>query len=405
MLDGLNKYELIKGKKAIGVELIFKSHNLYSLTTVELLKNKEGIEITDRSPKITFAEIANSEKKNLPIYISIGGKGIIHKKIQIKSESSNQDLLNQLLPNASIKEFHLQRTILSENEIWVSIIRRDALDSLTKELESLNLFSIYIYLGPFIVENTLTLINSNEIITSEHQLSVENHKITNLNRLNEETTINYLIDKEKLVSKELVAFSAALSHFVPVSNIVLIDIEKTDLAREEFFNRSKYVVMGFSALVFFFLVTIINMLVNSSFQETNNELQYQVNSKQKYVVELEKLRQELDIKEQFVQNSGLTQASKISFYSDQIALSVPNSVRLNQLFVNPLSKRINKAEDIHFNYKVMKVSGTVTKSIELNSWIKELKSHEWIAEVNIISFLQENLNTSGDFEVEIIVRS
>jgi hypothetical protein len=68
-----------------------------------------------------------------------------------------------------------------------------------------------------------------------------------------------------------------------------------------------------------------------------------------------------------------------------------------------LSKKISKAEDINFNYNVIKISGTVDRSIELNNWIKHLQGYEWTQEVNIISFIQDNLSTPGEFEISILI--
>ena len=162
--------------------------------------------------------------------------------------------------------------------------------------------------------------------------------------------------------------------------------------------------MGFGLLAFFFVLTISNMMIANSYESANNELQYQLNSKQQFVDELEILKKELLIKEEFIQNSGVTKADKITFYADQIAMSVPASIQLDQLFINPLTKRINKAEDIHFTYNTVKIIGSVSRSIELNNWIKKLKKYEWVNDINIISFIQDNLKTPGEFELQIVIK-
>ena len=404
MLNFLNKNKLIKGQSAIGVELIYNTKDSYTIIAVELTSTKEGIEVSRRFTDITLEELAKENTKKLPVYISIGGKGVIHKKVKTNEHTSEKELLNQVLPNASLKEFYIQQINLSPHESWASIIRKDVLTPLVSIIEKLKLFGIQIYLGPFILENCIPLIANSSLITTTHELIIDNNNIIQLDSLgNVASGDEYDIEGEIINSHELIAFSSALSHFIPLQQLIPISCEQIVSLKEEYLNKNKYTTVGFALIVFFFIITITNMLISNSLESTNNELQYQINSKKQYVDELEVLSEELAIKEQFIQNSGVTKASKISYYADQIALSVPNTIRLDELFINPLTKRISKAEDIHFKYNSIKVIGTVDRSIQLNNWIKELKAYEWTNEINIISFIQEDLKTPGEFEISIII--
>ncbi len=404
MLNFLDKYKFIKGQAAFGVELVFSTKESYTLIALELASNKEGIEVSRRFLDTSLEEIKKENIKKLPIYFSVGGKGVIHKKVKTDDNIKHQELLNQVLPNASINDFYLQKSKLEEFECWVSVIRKDVLDKLIKKIEDLGLFGVQIYLGPFVLENTIPLLDKITLLTTSHELLIENNMIIQLDSLGSVSNgEEYNLEGEIINSHELIAFGTALSHFIPPNGLTSIEASEVFEIQQEYYYKNKYVTVGFAMLVLFFVITIINMLIGNSYQDTNNELQYQVNSKKQYVDELAILREEFNIKEQFVQNSGVTQASKISFYADQIALSVPESIQLNQLFINPLTKRINKAEDIHFKYNKIKISGTVAKSIALNNWVKQLKKYEWTDDINIISFVQDNLQHAGEFELEIYI--
>ncbi len=402
MLNFLDKYKLIKGQAAFGVELVFNTKDSYTLIAIELSSTKDGIEVSRKLVDTSLEELSKVNTKKLPIYFSLGGKGVIHKKIKADENVKDQELLNQVLPNASMNDFYLQQSKIEGFEYWISVVRKDVLDGLIQKITRSNLFGVQIYLGPFVLENAIPLLDKMALLTTSHELIIENNNIIQLDSLGSVSNgEEYNIEGETINSHELIAFGTALSHFVSPDKIVSIDAQRVNEIKDEYYHRNKYVAVGFSMLIVFFLMTIINMLVGNAYQATNNELQYQVNSKKQFVDELVVLREEFNIKEQFVQNSGVTQASKISYYADQIALSVPESIQLNQLFINPLTKRINKAEDIQFNYNKIKVSGTVNKSIELNNWVKDLKQYEWIDEISIISFIQDNLREAGEFELEI----
>ena len=402
MLHFLDQYKLIKGQAAFGVELVLSSKENYTLIALELMLKKDALEVSRRLVDLTLSDLAEQNTKRVPVYLSVGGKGVIHKKVKMDAYTKEQDLLSQVLPNASITDFYIQQTLLSVNECWVSLVRKDVLDGLIEEIASVGLFGVQIYLGPFVVGNTIQLIDEPVLLTTTHELLLEENKIIQLESLASVSSgAEYRIEGETINSHELVAFSSALSHFVEAGNILPITTQKITTMKEEYLHKNKYVVVGFSLLIFFFLVTITNMLIGNSYQQTNNELQYEVNSKKQYVKELEMLREAVAIKEQFVKNSGVAQAAKISYYADQVALTIPESIQLNQLFVNPLEKRINKAEDIQFRYNKIKVTGTVSKSIELNNWVKALKKYRWTGDIQIISFVQENLRTAGEFEIAV----
>ncbi len=405
MLNFLDKYQLIRGQTAFGVEVIYNSKDSYTLIALELIAGKEGVQVARKFTAITLEELAKINTKKKPLYIAVGGKGIVHKKVKTNEHLAEQDLLNQVLPNATLKDFYLQQSLISTFESWVSIVRKELLNSLIAKIQSLHLFGVQIYLGPFTLENCINLINKSVITTTTHELLIADDYITQIDNLGSVAGgEEYNIEGEIVNSHELIAFSAALSHFIPLTKMHPILCEEVTHFGQEYLHKNKYTVVGFGLLAFFFVLTISNMMIGNSYESANNDLQYQLNSKQQFVDELEILKKELLIKEEFIQNSGLTKADKITFYADQIAMSVPTSIQLNQLFINPLTKRINKAEDIQFTYNAVKIIGSVSRSIELNNWIKKLKKYKWVNDINIISFIQDNLKTPGEFELQIVIK-
>lgn len=405
MLNFLNHIKFVRGLHAFGVEIIYNTKDSFTVIATELISSKNGIETGRKYTNITIEELAKENSKKLPIYLSLNGKGIIHKKVKTHEKTTPQELLNQVLPNANLKEFYLQQSIISKSECWVSVVRKELIDGLIKQITTLNLFVIQIYLGPFILENVTTIIATNSLLTTTQEITLENNHINHIDGLGSVAGgEEYTIDGEQVNSHELIAFSSAFSHFIPSRNIVPINCEEIANIQQEHLYKNKYTVVGFSMILFFFIITITNVFISNSIESASNELQYQITSNQQYYDELAHLKTALATKEQFIQNSGVAKAAKISFYADQIALTVPNSIQLDRLFINPLTKRINKAEDIHFTYNSIKISGVVNRSIELNNWIKELKTYEWVNDINIISFIQDNLKTPGEFEITVNIK-
>jgi hypothetical protein len=405
VLNFLDTYSLIKGQSAFGVEVIFNTKESYTLIAVELKSTKEGIEVVQKLTDITLEELAKKNVKNIPLYFSVGGKGVIHKKVKAEDSVTDQELIGQVFPNASIKDFYLQRSKIQDFDSWISVIRKEVLDQFMTQLEKMNLYGIQIYLGPFALSPILPYLDKITVLTTSHELLIDNNTIIQIDSVgNVSNGEEYNIEGEVIHSHELIAFGSAFNHFLSAVKLVPIFSEKITEFKEEYFYRKKSIVVGVSIVAFFFMVVVSNLLIGQSYEKTHNGLQYQMNSNKQFVEELQLLQKEVKIKEQFIQNSGVARASKIAFYTDQIGISIPESIQLNQLFVNPLAKRVNKAEDISFTYNNINIRGTVTRSIDLNNWMKTLKEYEWVDELHIISFIQDNMKTVGEFEIEVIIK-
>ncbi|MCB0401210.1 MAG: hypothetical protein KDD41_03945 [Flavobacteriales bacterium] len=401
MLNFLDKYPVIRGKECLGVEIIFTSKEHFTVIAVELVSEKDGITIQRKWADITLEELAKLNAKKLPVYVSVTGRGIIFKKVK-HTLPGDQELLNQVLPNASVKDFHLQQSSMSGSEGWVAVARKDLVEELLDQMEQAGFFVLHVYLGPFILENIIGLIGKDSLHTLSHELLFYDNLISHIDSLGDVSgSHEYEIDGELINSYELVAFATAFSHFLMPPGLIPMESGQVNQFREEYLHKKKASVVGLSIAVLFLLLTVGNLLVKNNIEASYNEYQYQVLSKKELVEELGKLREEMAVKEAFIQNSGVVRASRISYYADQVALSIPDAIRLDELFINPTEKRINKAEDIAFLYNKIKVTGTVTRSIDLNEWIKHLKNHNWSGDVTIISFNQENLSTPGEFEIEI----
>ena len=94
----------------------------------------------------------------------------------------------------------------------------------------------------------------------------------------------------------------------------------------------------------------------------------------------------------------------MSYYSDQVAQSVPRTMKLRNLTVNPLDMvESRKARKQVFQSGTILISGTCAKVTDLNPWIVELKNLDWSGEVNMVDYQYDPKRRLGDFTLEIIL--
>ena len=139
----------------------------------------------------------------------------------------------------------------------------------------------------------------------------------------------------------------------------------------------------------------------SRYDKKINTLRFSYNQNKELIKKLDTLKSELKLKEQYFINSGFLDASKLSYYADRIAYTVPKEIVLTQLNINPLEGKIKNNKPISFQNRKILILGTVTQSIILNNWVKQLKDTDWIKNVKIIHYNQESVEIPAEFELQI----
>ena len=206
--------DFLIGTTALGVEVNLQGANAdFKVTTLE---KKEGsidvVGFENYNSQETFFEKLNVE---MPIYLSIGGKGIINKKVAAKETISDDDLIQLVLPNAKIADFYLQKKSLGNNQWVVSIIRKSVLDEILQEFKSLKAYVLKIVLGPFSIVNVSGLLaNDNATINVPgHQLQYKKGELIAHKASTEATNGLIQIVDDQVDLNHLVSFSNALYHF------------------------------------------------------------------------------------------------------------------------------------------------------------------------------------------------
>ena len=116
------------------------------------------------------------------------------------------------------------------------------------------------------------------------------------------------------------------------------------------------------------------------------------------------MKLKINTKNAFIEMSGLKNASRVSFYADRIAMDLPEKIRLIELNVNPLEKKIKTGEPIVFGHNNIVVKGNSKRSSDLNNWILILKQNDWVSDILVINYQQENPLEPGVFEIKISVK-
>lgn len=400
---------LYQSSICIGLEIRTADGQSPTLHAVSLRKKADSIALEK-----SFGSIANMEElfqtvgKQHPFVLVFTGKGIVQRKLPQGQSTEKQHLLNTVFPNASPDEFYLQSCILADQSIYISVIRKkiidDALDFLKKE----GIHVVDVLIGPSGLLNLLPFLDSEgtENISLGHYTIIqkEARPMDIVANVSMDFVHRVAIGNDPVEQESLLAYSSALHYFIEDENIVYKD-DITGESREEFKQKKKFEVLGAGLLTLTFLLLLINFLVFDYFSKEYQKLEEQSVEVNAQSLLLKELQDRLATKTKVVKEIGLSEKSLNAYYADLIASTVSDEIVLKQLNINPAKKgKKNGEEELLFITNSITVSGLVSKSPELNSWVKELKSFDWISEIVILNYAQPEANNPGEFTIEITIK-
>ena len=410
MLRKFNLEHITKSKTAAGVEIFILPDSSFEISVTVLKKEKSSLlTVIQKSGIKNIEEAAAAMDGKLPLILVLNGKGIIHKKVSISEQDTPATLLNKVLPNANLQDFCVQQTTLSASEAFVSVIRASVLNDVANELNACGLKAIVsCFLGPFTVNNLLGIIDQsgidNEMLsTGRLQLQIREQQITEVQAAGESAmTVPVKVGDDKIPAQELIAFAAAMSYFVSGSEGIL-NSGTIGLLKEEYTQQRKFEFRGWGFLISVFILLLINYFVFNNYWTKSNGMNATLSMNQSAVQRCEQLKKEYADKKEFLEQNGLLENSRTSYYADRLAESLPASIQLTEMNIHPLKKKAadDESDNLFFENKRIAISGKCQRSTELNDWIKELKQKNWIADVVLMNYNQDNKTEAGLFLIDI----
>jgi len=143
-----------------------------------------------------------------------------------------------------------------------------------------------------------------------------------------------------------------------------------------------------------------NMVLNQILNSTYNEKAALALKHSDLVNQAVALQEEEELKREFIQKLGLEVNPQFAVFSDEIGETVPQSIQLSKLIVNPLKKTIRKKKLIEFKNEIIEIGGFCKSSQVCNEWVQELRNLSWIKKIELVEF-KFNKDNIGEFTVEV----
>ena len=343
------------------------------------------------------SDIKSFKKEDLtkvPIVLTIEGKGVLHKFVET---SIDRIKLRNVIPNIKEEDFYINCTP-NENGTWVSIVRKDLV---SKVLEDKNLSInnvIDLHLGPTGIQWLSEISEDLPSFIGASELIYRNNQLESIRKSSSGHLKNRLIFGVDLEFNKHLAFVGALVSFLHKNSIHKNEFwtkNALNLKDKKVFQNTVKLTLGI--LLFVFMGNMVfNQVLNGSYNEKvalalkHTDLLNQASA----------LQNEEQLKKEFIQKLGLEVNPQFAFFSDEIGATVPQSIQLNRLVLNPLKKSIRKEKLIEFEKEVIEISGFCKSSQICNEWVQKLRTLKWVKKIELVEF-KFNKDNIGEFTVEV----
>lgn len=373
-----------------GAEVRLEQDGTYKVRLVRLSIEKKLVEIVSKkiyagsSSKIVSDVIAE------PLAITITGKGVLIKKTSRLEVVSEQNL-QHLFPALKLGDFYVQHFPSGEYS-FISIVRRDIADAVVKAFKDQGSDVLMMSLGAFVVDQIIPQINAYDGILKfdGHQVSFDTEKQWQeyVYIPGSKADFPLKIDIETMPEDFLLAYATAFQLIINDKlDLIAAESETLDHNFREFIARLKFKKNGMLLLGFFFLLLMLNFLVFSIYNSDNEELVSKA-GKQSYVYEnSQKLQEEVKAKEDLVKKLGWNKGYSYAYLCDQIGLTLPKGIVLDELTINSL-----KAGS-------MRIKGQTKSVYSVNDWMYELKEKSWVKDVQLEKYGEDDQRETQVFTI------
>lgn len=389
-------------QKVYGVEVcLARGQEEPGFQLIELERDGDEVRITGRKTGLaSWKELSGSLPDGQPIALVITGNGILHRSIETPG-GSWQELVAQAMPNAGSAGFAGQ-VEPGRGQPWLAVARRENLIPVLGLFQGRQVGALFI--GVLNLNAILPLLKEEEVCTSNYRLEVREGQLAAISALEGGGASRHFLDGEDIDGRLMPAFAAALQLALG-KEVSVFNLPELEGLKKQYRQEQLLRLGGWGALLALLLLLLANFVAFSWLSSQNLELEAALAFNRKQVEEVQRLEAALQEKNSFLKGSNILSASRTSFYADEVGRLVPGGITLEALWIfplqNPDAKR-REEDGFVFQDKLILAQGQNQNSAILNLWIKQLESLDWVKEVKVLPYREDEKGV-GEFELHIVL--
>jgi len=421
ILLSILQYSLLKLTKRIGIieaiELRSDNESQFFFNAVALRAEKNKITIERQLIRGSIDTLGEWYKElqftqTCPTLLVVNSDKILHKIIDTENNTNLPEFVKEVAPNSNPEDFFTQSFPLTNKKYFFSLVRKNHVNNILGQLNTLNMSFINIFIGPFSIFTTYKHIYRPDP-TDTYQIEFQNYSFTICNdSFIDHKILLYTIDNEEINERSihfgentlktslLIPFSYGVYYLLKPLYTIDISHPSAKHNKDKFIYQSLGRPLLFGSAAILFLLLAISSILFTIYKSKYEQLQLNYSLNKEKWEQLQAKREEHLKKMAILEQSGLDRSSTIAFYADQLTQELPDGIYLRKMDIHPVNTR-SLDNNIQFLKDKIIVDGNCFSSDELNDWIYDIKNYKWIKTV-IIKDYKRGLDSSlGAFSIEI----
>ncbi|MCW3787907.1 hypothetical protein [Plebeiibacterium sediminum] len=378
--------------KVAGITLSILGKDTISIDIIIVEKKKGKLVISKRiSALSSYEEVKKHVPNHVPVIVNLTGIGALVKKVEFIKDG---------LPKGQIavSSDHFITQVYNQGETgFVSIVRKDLIDSIEKEFDKIKMDIVGIRCNPFTISSILPILEiDREHVFSSWDILIEQNQIKNIKSRKIETIEQYTLGDEVIESTYILSFADCAAFFSGNYDSVS---EANYLS--EFIFKKLIVLTGWTVMILLLAALSCNFFINDMYRSEMDIVSGEYSKNKSILSKLNLAEKELNKKQDLIVRGGLNDENVLSGKIDDIISLMPLEIVLVKLEVNPIIKKIKPGSDILLDYNMIRVNGNSNETQYVYNWMKALKKVTWIKDVELTYYANKSMNDPADFILNI----
>ncbi len=368
----------ISGHSYQGLE-IFEVDGLVHYAFLNLKRSKGELELIQSFTTDTLAGLASHIDPKKSLWVQLNTSRVLNKPLGRDRPKTMEQWVKTVFPNLDLEQFYFQ--IMDRDKLpMVSIAKRSVVEEHLAELKEHGWVPAGLSLGVAGLSPCMGFLDP-PIQGSNFRIASTDDGSWNVSPTMWEPEHTVELNGLELPAVHLLSFSHLLGHIQglePASNLTGFNQELEHLAMNK-----RWFQMGLQwGLGFLLALLLVNFMLFSHYRSKTLESDGLVDPAQQASL-LKQVRERVEVKKKKLEALMGSSNSRATYYLDQIAEGLPESILLDVLTYQPLTRPIQAEKPISLAADQIIISGQTNNKMEFSGWTAQLESMEWVQEVEI----------------------
>jgi hypothetical protein len=387
------RHQLTYGSIFTAVEY---SHNTH-YNVLSLKKKKQELTILQKEQYTEEDALFAGLKSVKHVFLIVNHEQVLTKDVSF-THIAKESVVKAAFPNISLNDFYYDVLDHGASSL-VSICRKEVVDNLIEEFRGKGISIVQFSLGETNFKQLLPFLNDFDFHTSRGLFEVSNHEVVNWQK-SDGSDKKYDVNGLIVESNQLLPLAGVISYCNGLKAPEDAEIQKgliQEYSQKRIFQLGVRIGLGF-----LLIALLVNFFVFSSYRNQDSDLREELSMNEVYKKQLLSLNDLVSKKKRLVESMNSVSNSKVIWYFDQIAQSVPNTVSLDNIHYQPTSRSVKKDKPIQFKNNEVVVAGLAKDDTDFTLWVSSLEKIEWIEKISKMELDGEKSRyTSFDFIIHL----